>query len=63
MATATGLAIGLVCFVGSSSLIRSLLCGVQAWDVVTLSLVACYWLSRRWRRASSLRVEQHRWIR
>jgi predicted permease len=38
--TATGLAIGLVCSVGSSLLIRSLLFGVQAWDAVTLSLVA-----------------------
>jgi ABC-type antimicrobial peptide transport system permease subunit len=38
--TATGLAIGLVCSVGSSLFIRSLLFGVQAWDAVTLSLVA-----------------------
>ncbi len=37
--TATGLAIGLVCSVGSSLLIRGLLFGVQAWDAVTLSLV------------------------
>jgi macrolide transport system ATP-binding/permease protein len=38
--TATGLAIGLACSVGSSLLIRSLLFGVEAWDAVTLSLVA-----------------------
>jgi macrolide transport system ATP-binding/permease protein len=38
--TAIGLAIGLVCSVGSSLLIRGLLFGVQAWDPVTLSLVA-----------------------
>jgi macrolide transport system ATP-binding/permease protein len=38
--TATGLVIGLACSVGSSLLIRSLLFGVEAWDAVTLSLVA-----------------------
>jgi macrolide transport system ATP-binding/permease protein len=38
--TATGLVIGLVCSVGSSLLIRSLLFGVEAWDAVTLCLVA-----------------------
>lgn len=34
--TGTGLAIGLFCSVGASLLIRNLLCGVQAWDAVTL---------------------------
>jgi macrolide transport system ATP-binding/permease protein len=38
--TAAGLAIGLVCSVGSSMLIRNLLFGVQAWDAVTLGCVA-----------------------
>ena len=35
-----GLAIGLVCSVGASLLMRSLLFGVQAWDAVTLVCVA-----------------------
>jgi len=34
--TGTGLAIGLVCSVGASLLIRNLLFGVQAWDALTL---------------------------
>jgi predicted permease len=38
--TGTGLAIGLVCSVGASLLIRKLLFGVQAWDAVTLGCVA-----------------------
>ena len=38
--TAAGLAIGLVCSVGASMLIRKLLFGVQAWDAVTLGCVA-----------------------
>jgi macrolide transport system ATP-binding/permease protein len=38
--TAAGLAIGLVCSVGASMLIRNLLFGVQAWDAVTLGCVA-----------------------
>jgi macrolide transport system ATP-binding/permease protein len=38
--TAIGLAVGLVCSVGSSLLIRSLLFGVQAWDAATLAAVA-----------------------
>ena len=38
--TATGLAIGLACSVGSSLLIRSLLFSVQAWDAPTLGCVA-----------------------
>jgi macrolide transport system ATP-binding/permease protein len=38
--TGTGLLIGLVCSVGASLLIRSLLFGVQAWDAVTLGCVA-----------------------
>jgi len=38
--TATGLAIGLVCSVGASLLIRNLLFGVQAWDAMTLGCVA-----------------------
>jgi macrolide transport system ATP-binding/permease protein len=38
--TGAGLAIGLVCSVGSSLLIRSQLFGVQAWDAWTLSCVA-----------------------
>jgi macrolide transport system ATP-binding/permease protein len=38
--TATGLAIGLVCSVGASLVIRNLLFGVQAWDAVTLGCVA-----------------------
>jgi macrolide transport system ATP-binding/permease protein len=38
--TGTGLAIGLVCSVGSAQLIRSQLFGVQAWDAWTLSCVA-----------------------
>jgi len=38
--TGTGLAIGLVCSVGASLLIRNLLFGVQAWDAVTLCCVA-----------------------
>jgi macrolide transport system ATP-binding/permease protein len=38
--TGTGLAIGLVCSVGASLLIRNLLFGVQAWDAVTLGCVA-----------------------
>jgi macrolide transport system ATP-binding/permease protein len=37
--TGTGLAIGLVCSVGASLLIRNLLFGVQAWDAVTLGCV------------------------
>ena len=37
--TGTGLAIGLVCSVGASLLIRKLLFGVQAWDAVTLGCV------------------------
>jgi macrolide transport system ATP-binding/permease protein len=35
-----GLAIGLVCSVGASLLIRNLLFGVQAWDAVTLGCIA-----------------------
>ena len=38
--TGMGLAIGLVCSVGASLLIRNLLFGVQAWDTLTLSCVA-----------------------
>ena len=38
--TGAGLAIGLVCSVGASLLMRSLLFGVQAWDIVTLICVA-----------------------
>ena len=38
--TVTGLAIGLVCSVEASLLIRNLLFGVQAWDAVTLGSVA-----------------------
>ena len=38
--TVAGLAIGLVCSVGASLLIRNLLFGVQAWDAMTLSCVA-----------------------
>jgi ABC-type antimicrobial peptide transport system permease subunit len=38
--TAAGLAIGLVCSVGASLLIRNLLFGVQAWDAITLTCVA-----------------------
>jgi len=38
--TGTGLAIGLVCSVGTSLLIRNLLFGVQVWDVATLGCVA-----------------------
>lgn len=37
--TAAGLGIGLACSVGMSTLIRSLLFGVPAWDVVTLASV------------------------
>jgi macrolide transport system ATP-binding/permease protein len=38
--TVAGLAIGLVCSVGTSLLIRKLLFGVQAWDATTLSGVS-----------------------
>jgi macrolide transport system ATP-binding/permease protein len=38
--TAAGLAIGLVCSLGASLLIRKLLFGVQAWDAITLTCVA-----------------------
>jgi macrolide transport system ATP-binding/permease protein len=38
--TAAGLAIGLVCSLGASLWMRSLLFGVEAWDVVTLACVA-----------------------
>jgi macrolide transport system ATP-binding/permease protein len=38
--TASGLAIGLLCSVGASLLIRNLLFGVQAWDALTLGCVA-----------------------
>jgi predicted permease len=38
--TIAGLAIGLVCSVGVSTLIRKLLFGVQAWDAITLGAVA-----------------------
>jgi macrolide transport system ATP-binding/permease protein len=38
--TGTGLAIGLLCSVGASLLIRNLLFGVQAWDALTLGFVA-----------------------
>jgi len=38
--TVAGLAIGLVCSVGASMLIRSMLFGVQAWDAITLGGVA-----------------------
>jgi len=38
--TGAGLAIGLVCSVGTSLLTRKLLFGVQAWDAATLSGVA-----------------------
>jgi macrolide transport system ATP-binding/permease protein len=38
--TAAGLAIGLVCSVGSSMLIRNLLFGVKVWDAVTLGCVS-----------------------
>ena len=37
--TGTGLAIGLVCSVGASLLIRNLLFGVKAWDAVNLGCV------------------------
>jgi ABC-type antimicrobial peptide transport system permease subunit len=38
--TVTGMALGLVCSVGTSLLMRSLLFGVQAWDAATLGAVA-----------------------
>jgi predicted permease len=38
--TGTGLTIGLICSIGASLSIRSLLFGVQAWDAVTLVCVA-----------------------
>jgi ABC-type antimicrobial peptide transport system permease subunit len=38
--TGAGLAIGLVCSLGASLLMRSLLFGVEAWDAVTLVCVA-----------------------
>jgi macrolide transport system ATP-binding/permease protein len=38
--TAIGLAIGLVCSVGTSLMIRKMLFGVQAWDPLTLGCVA-----------------------
>lgn len=38
--TGTGLAIGLICSVGTSLLIRNLLFGVQVWDAATLGCVA-----------------------
>jgi predicted permease len=38
--TGTGLAIGLICSIGASLSIRSLLFGVQAWDAATLVCVA-----------------------
>jgi macrolide transport system ATP-binding/permease protein len=38
--TVAGLAIGLVCSVGASMLIRKLLFGIQAWDPITLGGVA-----------------------
>lgn len=38
--TAAGLAIGLLCSLGTSMLIRNLLFGVQAWDAATLGGVA-----------------------
>jgi macrolide transport system ATP-binding/permease protein len=38
--TGKGVAIGLVCTVGASLLMRSLLFGVQAWDAATLGGVA-----------------------
>jgi ABC-type antimicrobial peptide transport system permease subunit len=38
--TVTGLAIGLVCSVGTSLSMRNLLFGVQAWDAATLASVA-----------------------
>jgi predicted permease len=38
--TLAGLAIGLICSVGTSLLIRNLLFGVQAWDAATLCCVA-----------------------
>jgi macrolide transport system ATP-binding/permease protein len=38
--TVAGLTIGLVCSVGTSMLMRSLLFGVQAWDAATLGAVA-----------------------
>jgi macrolide transport system ATP-binding/permease protein len=39
---AAGLAIGLVCSVGTSMLIRNLLFGVRAWDAITLGCVAVF---------------------
>jgi predicted permease len=38
--TALGVVIGIVCAVGASSLMRKLLFGVQAWDALTLLIVA-----------------------
>jgi predicted permease len=38
--TVAGLALGLVCSVGASELMRTLLFGVEAWDAVTLGSVA-----------------------
>jgi predicted permease len=38
--TGTGLAIGLLCSVGTSRLMRSMLFGVQAWDAMILGCVA-----------------------
>jgi ABC-type antimicrobial peptide transport system permease subunit len=38
--TVAGLAIGLLCSVGTSMLIRKLLFAVQAWDIATLTVVA-----------------------
>ncbi|MGA7931191.1 MAG: hypothetical protein WCA20_35005 [Candidatus Sulfotelmatobacter sp.] len=58
--TGIGLAIGLVCSLGASLLIRNLLFGVQAWDVATLSCVAACWGWRRWRRVSCPRVARRR---
>jgi macrolide transport system ATP-binding/permease protein len=39
--TSAGLAVGLVCSIGTSLFIRKLLFAVPAWDVATLAAVAC----------------------
>ncbi len=57
--TGVGLAIGLVCSVGTSLLIRNLLFDVRAWDALTLVELRCCSDWPRWPPASCPRVARH----
>ena len=51
--TVIGLAIGLVCSIGTARLMRSTLFGAQMWDAMTGAASLDYWPSLRWPPLSS----------